>query len=194
MKFHIGCGTIYLREWVNIDLPLPHVFLAKERPDLVEKRITDEDKYYARHEDKTPENLRGGALTQESVCDAFGGFGFMPARDGTVSELLARQCIEHIGIQDVHRAMDEAFRVLKVGGILRVDVPDPDETLKLYRETGDPFWIRHLFGPRRTKYGGHTPYNRQMLRSAVEELRFKFLGEENNIHFYPAFCLRWEKW
>lgn len=195
MKLHVGCGAIYLREYVNVDLPLPHVFLAKERPDLVERLVTDEDKYYWRHSDKNPDRLRGGPLSQDTVCDVYGGLSFMPARDGSVSEVLARQCIEHIGIQDVRRAMDEAYRVLTVGGILRVDVPDPDETLRIYRKTGDEFYIRHLFGPRRTKYGGHTPYNRQMLRSVVEELRFEFVEEEPNIHeFYPAFCLRWRRY
>lgn len=193
MRLHVGNGAVLLREYVNVDLPLPNVFLTKERPDLVEKFLTNESSYYGRHQAKNPTTWRKGPIEQDTVTDAYGSFTFLPARNGTVSEVLSVQCFEHLQASEARQATDECYRVLAVGGILRIDVPDPDETLRKYRETGDEFFIRHLFGPRRDLYGFHTQYTRDMLRKLVEELRFKFVEETANIHEYPAFALKWEK-
>lgn len=191
VRLHVGNGAVLLREWVNIDLPLPHVFLANERKDLVERFITTEQYYYGRHEDKTPDNLRGGPVTKETVCDVYGSFSFLPARASSVSEILSRQVFEHLDRHEAREAIEECARALQHGGLLRIDIPDADETVRRYRSTGDEFFLRHLFGPRRNEYGTHRHYSRQMLRSLVEERHFDFVEEEESPHaFYPAFTLR----
>lgn len=193
VKLHVGCGSVLLRDWVNVDLPLPHVFLSKERPDLVERFITTEDDYYGRHDDKTADSLRKGPVTGQTCCDTYGAFSFLPARDGTVSEILSVQVFEHLPRNEAADALKESWRVLKTGGILRIDIPDPDETIRQYRASGDEFLLRHLFGPRRNQFGYHTPYNRQMLIDLARDHGFKFLAEEKFDHFYPSFCCRFEK-
>lgn len=194
MKLHIGCGSVYLDGWKNIDLPGPRTFLAKDRRDLVDQWITTEDKYYARHKDKTKDNLRDGPLDQEYVCDSFGSFDNIPAAYWSVEELLARHVFEHLSITEAHKALDQVDAIMQPGGILRLDVPDSKATLELYRETGDAFYERALFGPRRDDRGYHLmPYTRDLLRSVVEEHGFVYVDEEPNIHFYPAFCLRFQK-
>lgn len=193
MKLHVGCGAVLLRDWVNVDLPLPHVFLTKERPDLVERFITDEADYYSRHRDKNAETLRGGPVTHETVCDIYGSFGFLPARNGSVSEILSRQVFEHLDRREAAQALDECQRALQRNGVLRIDVPDANETIRQYRETGDEFFLRHLFGPRRNEYGCHRHYTKEMLARLVEDHGFKFVREEPHPHFYPAFCLRFKK-
>ena len=193
MRVHLGAGTVYVREYVNVDLPLPHVFLAKERPDLVEKFATTEDDYYGRHRDKTPDKWRSGPICQESVCDVYGSFTFVPVRPGSVSEILTRQSFEHIERREAAEALDHFAVALKVGGILRIDIPDADETVRQYGKTQDEFFIRHLFGPRRDVYGFHTHYTRAMLRKMVEEHGFLYDSEEANIHSYPAFTLRFRR-
>lgn len=193
MKLHLGAGAVYLREWVNVDLPLPHVYLAKERMDLVEKFITTEDKYYARHEDKTADSLRKGPVTSDTVCDVYGSFAFIPARPRSVSEILSRQVFEHLDRAEARAALRNCYRALTSDGILRLDVPDPDETLRQYCQTGDEFFIRHLFGPRRDVYGFHTHYTRSMLTSLVESEGFKLVEVEPNVHWYPAYCLRFQR-
>lgn len=193
MKLHVGCGSVLLRDFVNVDLPLPHVFLAKERPDLVERFITTEENYYGRHQDKTPETLRSGPVTKETVCDVYGSFTFLPVRSGTVSEILSIQVFEHLDRVEAEEALDECRRALMTSGILRLDIPDPDETIRRYGETRDEFYIRHLFGPRRNIHGFHTHYTRHMLQSLVEEHGFHTLMEERHDHFYPAIKLRFQK-
>ncbi len=176
-----------------MDLPLPSVYLAKERPDLVAQYSTLEHEYYARHTNKSVETWRSGPLSQETVCDAYGSFTFLPVRDGSVSEILSRQVVEHLDRSEVRRALTESHRALQPNGLLRIDVPDPDETMREFLRTGDEFYLRHLFGPRRNQYGFHTHYTREMLTNLVEGYGFQFDKEEPNIHLYPAFCLSFKK-
>lgn len=194
MRCHVGNGSVYLREWVNVDLPHDNCFLAKERPDLVEALGTVESDYYGRHKDKTLEKWRKGPIAQPTVTDIYGSFQFLPFRSHTVEEIFAVQVFEHLDRNEARQAVRECARVLKSGGFLRLDVPDPDATLKEYRRTGDEFFARHLFGPRRDVYGSHFHYTRQMLKQLVESVAsFKYVAEERNIHeSYPAFCLRFK--
>lgn len=173
-----------------MDLPLPTVFLARERQDLIKKFITVESNYYSRHTDKTPDTWREGPLNQQTVCDVYGSFSFIPVRPGGASEILSRQVFEHLSMQHAEDALKECRRALGAEGLLRLDIPDPDETLRQYRNTGDEFYIRHLFGPRRNEYGFHTHYTRKMLIALAERNQFKFVEEEKNPHSYPAYTLR----
>lgn len=194
VRAHIGAGSVYLRDWINIDLPSERTFLASERPDLVEKWITTEDRYYGRHADKTIEKLRQGPLHQETVCDRYGSFDFLPVRTGQIEEILCRHVFEHLSMVEAHHALSNIRSVLAKDGILRLDVPDHFKTLQLFQETRDSFYIRHLLGPRRDQRGFHMmSYSPDRLRWLVESHGFQFVRQEENIHIYPAICLRFRK-
>jgi predicted SAM-dependent methyltransferase len=194
-KLHIGCGAVYLEGWTNIDMPGPDTHLAKDRPDLVERlKTTEKEGYYARHQDKTISALREGPIKKEMVCDEFGTFQSLPASAQEIEEILARHVFEHLSLTEARKALDEVDYRMAPGGVLRIDVPDHEETLKLYKSTGDAFYIRHLLGPRSNEYGYHMmSYTRDLLKKTVEEHGFIFEAEEPNIHFYPAFCYRFRK-
>ena len=192
MKIHVGCGTVYLKDWLNIDVPGPRTFLAAKRPDLVERYVTTEDNYYGRHADKTVESLAAGPAYDEYVCDQYGDFFSIRAWD--VDEVLARHTFEHLSIREARLALDHVHMHMNRGGILRLDVPDHEQTLLLYGQTLNPFYIRHLLGPRRDEYGFHMmSYTPERLQALVEGHGFQCEGAEENIHIYPAFCLRFRR-
>lgn len=194
MKLHIGCGSVWLEGYVNIDVPAQNTFLSFDRPDLVERWRTNDADYYAKHKDKTQDALRAGPLNQEYVCDMYGSFQELPPLRGDVQEVLARHSFEHLSITEARRAMCNLREIMAVGGILRLDVPDHEKSLEMLLETRDHFYVRHLLGPRRNDYGFHMmSFTRERLRALVEEYGFEYVGEEPNIHFYPAFCLRFQK-
>ncbi len=193
MKLHVGSGSVYLDGWVNVDLPSPTTFLANDRPELIEEFITTESDYYGRHWDKDAAALRSGPRNQITVCDRYGSFSFLPVQPHKAEEILSRQVFEHLDRQEAAAALNQCSRALFVGGILRIDIPDADETMRRFHATGDDFYIRHLFGPRKDLYGFHTHYSRQMLIELAKQHGFEFTAEEENIHFYPAFCLRFCK-
>lgn len=172
----------------------PNTFLATQRPDLVAKYITDECDYYGRHKDKTQDSCREGTLAQPYVCDMFGSWQYLGLPECTVSEILSRQTFEHLSVTEARRALTGAHRAMRQGAILRLDVPDMDTSLAKLAESGDHFYIRHILGPRRNDYGYHVQgYSRLGLTKLVEEHGFRFVEEEENLHFYPAFCLRFKK-
>ncbi len=194
MKLHIGSGSVFLDGYVNVDVPCANTFLASERPDLVERWLTTDDRYYARHSDKSVETLRNGPLNQEYVCDRYGSFAFLPVLDGEVDSALSVQSFEHLSLGEAHQALDILRLKLKDSGTLRLDVPDHNETMRLLLETKDPFFVRHLMGPRRGAHGVHMQsYSVDGLKSLVEMHGFEFCAQEENIHLYPAMCLRFEK-
>jgi len=194
MKLHLGCGSIYLKEYINVDLKGPKMFLAEERPDLVEKLLTTEAKYYARHEDKTIDTLRSGPLNPKGVCDEYGSFTRLPFPPNKVGEILARQVLEHLSPIETYAGLRECNRVLCLSGLLRLDVPDFVETVKALVDTGDKFYLRHLLGVGKGSGASHLMhYSRESLISLCNSFGFRFVLEEPNIHFYPAFCLRFVK-
>ena len=194
VKVHIGCGTVYLYDWVNVDLPSAQTFLAVDRPDLVERWGTTEDRYYARHQDKTVDSLRAGPLAEDMECDRYGSFEELPVQANTAVQVLARHCFEHLSVKEARRALANMYAILKPGGQLRIDVPDHQGTLEEFKRTGDAFYIRHLLGPRRNAHGFHMmSYTQDMLKQVVRSAGFRFVYQERNIHFFPAFCLRFEK-
>lgn len=194
MRLHIGSGSVYLDGWVNVDVPAPKTFLAGDRPDLVEKWRTTDAHYYAKHQDKTIDTLAAGPLDQEYVCDRYGSFAFLPVADGQVTDALSRHAFEHLSCAEAIVALRNLYRAMKTKGVLRLDVPDHVQTLELFAETGNPFYIRHLVGPRRGQHGVHMQsYSSTGLRELVQAHGFKFLEEEMNIHLYPAICLRFQR-
>lgn len=194
MKVHIGCGTVYLKDWLNLDIQTPKTFLASNRPDLVQRYITTEDEYYGRHQDTTIASLRQGPRGDEYVCDRYGDFFNLYAVSGHIDELLARHTFEHLSLREARQALDNIREHMNDGGLLRLDVPDHEQTLLLYMKTVDPFYVRHLLGPRRNEYGFHMmSYTPELLERLVCEHGFRCEGGEENIHLYPAFCLRFRK-
>ena len=192
MRIHVGCGSVYLDGYVNIDLPGPHVQSWQTAPTaLMEALRTTEDRYYARHEDMTLEKLRAASQKVTGVVDKYGSALELPFPDTSATEILARQVFEHLSLTEAKCAMKEFKRVLAPGGVLRLDVPDVEETARLLSETKDPFYIRHLFGSRKDDYGYHLMgYTREGLTQLAWEHGFRLEAEEPNIHYYPAFCLR----
>lgn len=210
IKLHVGSGTVYLKDYINIDIKGARVYYAYERPDLVAMYETTEDKYYARHEVSDLTRFRAGPKEAQSVCDVDASFQSLPFPDNFADEILSRQVWEHQSVSEARTAKSECLRVLKPNGILRIDVPDIHETLSKLAETGDTFYVRHFLGPQsKGDYGYHvTGYTREALTNLIttpdvvyggfgKDVRigskFKFKEEEKNIHCYPAFCLTFMK-
>jgi hypothetical protein len=191
MNIHIGCGTVYLENFINVDLPSPNCFLAHERPDLLEKFTTTEDEYYAKHANNSIDKFKAGPKVVETVCDRYGTFQNIPARDNSVKKILSRQVFEHQSVKEALLALEECRRVLLPGGRLTIDVPDTEASIRMYGQTQDPFYIRHIVGPISKGSWGHhiMSYSEPELVNLCESNGFIFLTQEENIHSYPAICL-----
>lgn len=199
MRLHIGCGTVYLcPDWKNVDLPESGAKLAVDCPEGVSKWKTTDDAYYGRMDERRCLEVMANNPVDHSlaVCDAYGSWFGIPCEPKQADEILSRHVFEHLSMTEARKAMLEAHRVLKVGGVLRLDVPDIDETLELYRQTGDLFLKRHVIGSRKNEFAYHcVGWTKDGLNAFVERFGFSFVEWENmdGLHFYPAFCGRWVK-
>ncbi|MGH8120276.1 MAG: class I SAM-dependent methyltransferase, partial [Gammaproteobacteria bacterium] len=88
---------------------------------------------------------------------------------------------------------------------LRIDVPDHEQALKAwasihcYGATNEEklegeFLLRHLLGSRKNDFAYHMgSWTKDKLIEYCSRRGFAHVGEEPNIHFYPAFCLVFRK-
>lgn len=203
MKLHIGCGRVYLIDWINVDLRGPNTVFASAEPDLVKLRAVREEDYYggqaARIEEMLKERWRTAFETKmpppESdmpiIIDVYGSFQDLPFATATVKEILTRQAFEHLSITEARRGLAEMARVMEDGAILRIDVPDMDEAIRLIMEKQDPAYAQQVLGPRRGDFGYHCMgYTKVGLIKLIQEHEFFYLHDEPNPHFYPSICIR----
>lgn len=203
MKLHIGCGTVYLRDYLNVDLRQSGAVLACEQPDLAAERSVPESDYYAGTRSRTVADFATStaAELQERVCDAYGSFENMPCDDHVADEILSRQVFEHLSAWEAQRALKECRRVLKTDGLLRLSVPDVPATIELWRNavlngdtTTEIFCGRHIFGSRKSEAFYHLcAWDTIRLTAACANYGFELVNEEPNIHSYPAICLKFRK-
>jgi predicted SAM-dependent methyltransferase len=78
-------------------------------------------------------------------------------KNNSVDLIYACHCLEHFSPQRVPLILNEWFRVLKEGGILRLSVPDFDLLLNIYKENRNNIKIilPYLLGGQNDKFNSH---------------------------------------
>jgi len=110
LKLHFGCGPRVLKGWVNIDLfYLPY--------DKYLSNLTDE--FY-------PPEIRG---SREDFFQIDITKTKLPLPDNSVDVIFHEDFIEHLTQRDQYVFFAETYRVLKKGGIHRVNTPDLEFSL-----------------------------------------------------------------
>ena len=192
MKIHVGCGPIYLKHFINIDLLLPNHYLAKDRPDLVKKNITTVKNYYKK--DVTRQDILIRKFHHEEVVvDEYGQAEALRFPDNSLEEIRSVQLFEHFSFEDGKKLLYHWCSRLKADGKVHIDIPDLDDTIRLYNT--DPIWAtRLLFGSQKNEYGFHrSMYSRERIKKLLLIVGFKKIKFSPNIHFYPAFAIEGTK-
>jgi predicted SAM-dependent methyltransferase len=89
-----------------------------------------------------------------------------PFKTGTIDLIYASHCLEHFSHRKILGVLTEWRRVLKVGGILRLSVPDFAMLVRVYQEFGDDLnpVIGALYGGQDYKFNYHyTAFNNKLL-------------------------------
>ncbi len=94
IKLHLGCGTIYLDGWINID-------------NNSDNNIEKIDLFWD--------------ITKK-----------LPIFDNSVDFIYNEHLLEHLSPDEAVKSIRDFMRVLKPGGIMRIAMPDLQDTLKLY--------------------------------------------------------------
>lgn len=112
---HIGCGITVSDQWLNMDTS-PTLRLSKI--PIVGSMIGSLLKA-----PKWPQSVQCGNIVK----------GLSLPR-GSCSLIFASHVLEHLGLQDFHKALEHLHFYLRPNGILRIIVPDLECYLKIYDE------------------------------------------------------------
>lgn len=184
MKLHIGCGSVYLKGYINIDAK-PDYFYYNCPDEILEKNSTTIDNYYKY------DFCKGTCLC---VADVKSGIENLPYRNDEVEEIVLLHVFEHIPLYDIDKVLKEFHRVLKCGGKFYMAVPDIKETAGLLynaKTSEEEEWaIRLIYGTQRNKYLHHfCGYTYKNLTSLLSNYGFEKFNLLPNINFYPAIHL-----
>ena len=192
IRLHVGCGTVYLDGYVNLDVEVPgYSFLAADRPDLLARNRTTPDRYYKQEESQA--TLEGGPKTaQFCVVDRYARVDALPYPPDSVDEIRSVQVLEHMGMKEVPRVLAHWREVLKPGGVVHVDVPDFEETARqLLAQPDEPskdWYYRLVFGSQKNAFAFHkSGFSPSRLERLLREAGFREIRQlPNTIHFYPV--------
>lgn len=96
--------------------------------------------------------------------------------NGTVDMVYMCHILEHIKRKDLKKVLSEMKRVLKVGGVLRLSVPDLDKLIEVYNASNNDInAISHqLMGGQDHDYNIHySVFNHRRLKELLEEVGFQ---------------------
>ena len=125
LKLNLGCGLAVEKSWVNIDGSLNSLFA--NFPNFIHKlvfKLSGARDYYSIKE----------------YCNILSKNNFIhhdlsyniPFNDGIVDFIFTSHFVEHLFKRDAENFLNEAFRVLKKGGKLRISVPDLNFAVNQY--------------------------------------------------------------
>jgi SAM-dependent methyltransferase len=127
IKANLGCGLAVAPGWVNIDGSLSALVATLPRWfHSVAYHLTGARNYY-----KKEEYL--GLLSGHRFVHHDLSYG-LPIDDGMVDYLYTSHFVEHLFRKDAEHLLEECFRVLKPGGVLRISVPDLEYAVSLYTQ------------------------------------------------------------
>jgi SAM-dependent methyltransferase len=172
-KVHLGCGTVYLEGYQNIDIT---GLLASEHPELVEHNKTTVDKYY-----KYPFRENKGNVVVDEIMD----IRKLTYEDNSVDKIITVNTIDHFKKEDFIVAAKDWYRVLKPEGVLIIDVDDRKKQAEIltHAETiEDIEWALRLIycdhmAPGRSHMWGYTE---SYLQFILEQIGFKFVWLKND--------------
>lgn len=117
IKLHICCGDVYLEEYTNIDLWRDGVeYVSSEIRKYQNPNKTTLSNYY-----KFPFGTKPRPFVIDKSMNILERWDY---EDNSVSEVVMICAIEHFTPNEAKFIISEIHRVLKVGGMLRIDFPD----------------------------------------------------------------------
>ena len=196
LKLHLGCGTVYLKGYINIDAPC-HKYMGNYFNLMRDENTTTVDKYY-----KYP-FIWAHSAKKPIIADRYIDISMIHLfyKKNSVDEILAYQVVEHFHKHRVVELLRTWYHVLKKGGLLKIDVPDIIGTLKMINEIDCDniehdhissrldYILRLIFGSGKNEYFVHYDgYYPKKLKAILKSIGYRrIIKHKKNIHDYPAF-------
>ncbi len=168
VKVNLGCGLAVTEGWLNVDASLNA--LVASWPRAAHKllyRLSGANRYYSLQQ--YCELLENHVFIHHDLAHS------LPLQDQTADFIYSSHFLEHLFKQDALRLLKECHRTLKIGGVVRICVPDlayavsqyvAGEKIKMlenyfFVEDKDSFLARHKY-----------MYDFELLKQALESVGF----------------------
>jgi len=180
MKLHIGCGDIYLKDYVNIDV-IGDLTTEVTREELKENETTL-NKYF--------KHLFGSPRRKIILDRKMDLLKKWPFKDNSIDKIVMISCIEHFYKKDAQFIISEVNRVLKRGGIFLVDFPDLEKQYKKYYKKNPEFFMELVYCNHKNKYSiHHWGYTTETFKQMMG-LNFLCIKKQIVKHDYPMIGIK----
>jgi len=127
MKINVGCGQTPTKGWRNFDNSLS-LRLSKipVLPDVLYKLRLLEKSQYQFIQFANENNIEYGDATKG-----------LPVSAASCEVLYSSHMIEHLDRNEASKFLNESFRILRAGGIIRIAAPDIRRQVEKYLESED---------------------------------------------------------
>lgn len=119
-KINLGCGPVGKEDWINIDWGILAIL---HRCPLIEKALIKFNLFPKGYDVSWPKNLKLHNCKKK-----------LPFAENSIDYIYTSHFLEHFKKFEAERIINDCFRVLKKGGIIRVVVPDLELLVKKYLE------------------------------------------------------------
>lgn len=164
MKIHFGAFNCPVEGWINTDIT-PHLYIA--RIPLLAPLLHKIGKMPT---ERLQDHQRGSfrRLRYLNVCKRW------PFANGTVDAIFSSHVVEHLPLRGARNCFRNAFRTLKVGGVLRIVVPDLDHAIAEYSKQTSYDWAVSVFEADQAaeKNMHHFMYNSASMAKLLREAGF----------------------
>src|SRR5262245_25913120 len=98
----------------------------------------------------------------------------VPFCDKTVDVIYSSHTLEHLFLEEGQALLQDAYRALRVGGLVRLAVPDLEHTIRLYQSGEKEQALAFFFNRNREGYlnSHHYMYDFELLKNLLEKVGF----------------------
>jgi len=166
VKVNIGSDFTVAGGWINIDSSV--YALISGFPDFIKRLVYQSSDSHLRLEEKEYLNiLKNHTFVFHNV-----EYG-LPFLSDSVHYIYSSHFLEHLYKDDAKKLLNEAYRVLKPGGKMRLCVPDLDYVLSLFQKGDSERALTFFFDDKKGYFYTHKyMYDFELLRALLNEVGF----------------------
>ena len=161
VRVNLGSALAVAPGWIHVDAS-PNALLGGRSRwiQVLAYRITGSNAFFEL--DEYRRRLNNFLFVHHDL--AYG----IPLRDASVDFVYSSHFLEHLGQASGLRLLRESYRVLRVGGVIRVCVPDLDKAVEFYLRGERERFLSYFFTDERLGRHRHRfMYNFESLRDAL---------------------------
>ena len=196
INLHVGCGTVYLKGWLNVDY---NGLSSKTNKKSLSANKTDIQHYYKYTFNTVAFNE---IKKRDIVLDLKADATHLPIASNSINRILTVNFINHVRFQDFIPMMKDWQRILKPDGELIIDVDDVvGMSQNVVNSRSIPELekaLRYLHCHSKTQFDSHLwGYTAEYLKYLLEPLGFNYAWRNDEfIHHdadYPRFLVAFKK-